>query len=137
MPRRQIDVVPHGAPLELARARAELDAGRRPARTSAAGGYARMESRFLLSTFGLLSPGKGIESMLEALPAIVERHPEVLYVVAGRTHPQIARREGEEYRLMLERLDPRPRARATTSSSTTASSRSTSWPTCSPRPTSS
>jgi hypothetical protein len=62
-----------------------------------------MESRFLLSTFGLLSPGKGIEVMLDALPAIVERHPEVLYVIAGRTHPQIARREGEEYRLMLER----------------------------------
>ena len=69
----------------------------------AAGGYARMESRFLLSTFGLLSPGKGIEVMLEALPAIVERHPEVLYVVAGRTHPQVARRDGEEYRSKLER----------------------------------
>ena len=41
--------------------------------------------------------------MLDALPAIVERHPEVLYVIAGRTHPQVARREGEEYRLMLER----------------------------------
>ena len=97
-----IDVVPHGAPLELGRARAELDAGRRP-RYVPPGGYKRMESRFLLSTFGLLSPGKGIELMLDALPAIVQRHPEVLYVVAGRTHPQVARREGEEYRLMLER----------------------------------
>ncbi len=97
-----IVVVPHGAPLELARARAELDGGRRP-RYVAAGGYARMESRFLLSTFGLLSPGKGIEVMLEAMPAIVERHPEVLYVVAGRTHPQVARRDGEEYRSKLER----------------------------------
>ena len=100
----KIDVVPHGAPTELAVARAELDAGRRPRyRTSAAGGYARMESRFLISTFGLLSPGKGIEVMLDALPAVVARHPEVLYVIAGRTHPQIARRKGEEYRLMLER----------------------------------
>jgi glycosyltransferase involved in cell wall biosynthesis len=99
-----IDVVPHGAPVELARARAELDAGRRSRYvTSAAGGYARMESRFLLTTFGLLSPGKGIEVMLDALPAIIERHPEVLYVVAGRTHPHVARRQGEEYRLMLER----------------------------------
>ena len=62
-----------------------------------------MESRFLFSTFGLLSPGKGIEVMLEAMPAIVERHPEVLYVVAGRTHPQVARRDGEEYRSKLER----------------------------------
>ncbi len=100
----KIAVVPHGAPTELAVARAELDAGRRPRYvTSAVGGYARMESRFLLSTFGLLSPGKGIEVTLDALPAVVERHPEVLYVVAGRTHPQIARRTGEEYRLMLER----------------------------------
>ena len=67
------------------------------------GGYEGIESRFLLSTFGLLSPGKGIETMLDAMPAIVAQHPEVLYVVAGRTHPQVARREGEEYRLMLER----------------------------------
>ncbi|HEX7526867.1 MAG TPA: glycosyltransferase, partial [Gaiellaceae bacterium] len=98
-----IDVVPHGAPLELARARKELDAGRRPRYvTSAAGGYAGMESSFLLTTFGLLSPGKSIEVMLDALPAIIERHPQVQYVVAGRTHPQIARRAGEEYRNMLE-----------------------------------
>ena len=41
--------------------------------------------------------------MIDALPAIVERHPEVLYLIAGRTHPQIARRQGEEYRFMLER----------------------------------
>ncbi len=103
-PNEKIDVIPHGAPTELGRARAELDAGRRPRYvTSAAGGYARMESRFLISTFGLLSPGKGIEVMLDALPAVVARHPEVLYVIAGRTHPQIARRKGEEYRLMLER----------------------------------
>ena len=100
----KIDVIPHGAPTELGRARAELDAGRRPRYvTSAAGGYAGMESRFLISTFGLLSPGKGIEVMLDALPAVVARHPNVLYVIAGRTHPQIARRKGEEYRLMLER----------------------------------
>ena len=100
----KIAVVPHGAPTQLGTARAELDAGRRPRYvSSAAGGYARMESRFLLSTFGLLSPGKGIEVMLDALPAVVARHPDVLYVIAGRTHPQIARRKGEEYRLMLER----------------------------------
>ena len=100
----KIDVVPHGAPIELGRARAELDAGRRPRYvTNAAGGYARMESRFLLTTFGLLSPGKSIEVMLDALPAIIARHPDVLYVVAGRTHPQVARRDGEEYRNMLER----------------------------------
>ena len=64
---------------------------------------ARASERFLLSTFGLISPGKGLETVIEALPAIVERHPEVVYTIAGRTHPDIAHREGERYRLMLER----------------------------------
>jgi glycosyltransferase involved in cell wall biosynthesis len=100
----KIEVVPHGAPTQLGTARGELDTGRRSRYVPAAvGGYERMESRFLLSTFGLLSPGKGLELMLDALPAVIERHPDVLYVIAGRTHPQITRREGEEYRLMLER----------------------------------
>jgi glycosyltransferase involved in cell wall biosynthesis len=99
----KIAVVPHGAPPQLATARAELDAGRAPRYvTSTLGGFEEMESRFLLSTFGLISPGKGLEVMLEALPAVIERHPETLYIIAGRTHPQVARRHGEEYRLMLE-----------------------------------
>ena len=100
----KVRVIPHGAPEALGAARAELASGRRPRYvTSSAGGYERIDSRFLLSTFGLISPGKGLEATIDALPAIVERHPEVLYVIAGRTHPQIARRQGEEYRLMLER----------------------------------
>jgi glycosyltransferase involved in cell wall biosynthesis len=100
----KIAVVPHGAPTELVTARRELDGGRKPRYVPAAGGgFARMESRFLLSSFGLLSPGKGLEGMIDAMPAVVARHPDVLYVIAGRTHPQIARRKGEEYRLMLER----------------------------------
>ena len=60
------------------------------------------DERFVLSTFGLISAGKGIETVIEALPAIIERHPEVVYVVAGRTHPDVAHREGERYRLKLE-----------------------------------
>ena len=63
----------------------------------------RARGRVTLSTFGLISPGKGLETAIEALPAIVERHPEVVYVIAGRTHPDVAHREGERYRLMLER----------------------------------
>jgi glycosyltransferase involved in cell wall biosynthesis len=100
----KIDVIPHGAPAQLARARGELDSGRRPRYVpSDVGGYRKMESRFLLSTFGLISPGKGLETMLDALPEIIDAHPEVMYVIAGRTHPQVALRKGEEYRLMLER----------------------------------
>ena len=103
-PDDKIRVVPHGAPVELGRRREEQAGGRRPLYvTPVPGGYERMQSRFLLSTFGLISPGKGIETAIAALPSIVERHPEVLYLIAGRTHPQVARREGEQYRLMLER----------------------------------
>jgi glycosyltransferase involved in cell wall biosynthesis len=91
----KIRVVPHGAPVALTR---EPSIGRQQSRS-----LDRLRSRFVLSTFGLISPGKGIESAIAALPAIVERHPEALYLVAGRTHPQVARREGEEYRLLLER----------------------------------
>lgn len=88
-----IRVVPHGAPTVLAQRAAEY-AARRDA--------AAKGERFLLSTFGLISEGKGLETVIEALPAIIERHPEVLYVIAGRTHPDVARREGERYRLTLE-----------------------------------
>lgn len=101
----KIRVVPHGAPVVLGRRRAEQAAGRRPHYVAPVpGGYERMQSRFLLSSFGLISAGKGLETAINALPSIVERHPEVLYLIAGRTHPEIARREGEQYRLMLERL---------------------------------
>ena len=93
----KIRVVPHGAPSRLT-ARAGLQTAR-----AEAGPYARTDGRFLLSTFGLISPGKGLETVIEALPSMIERHPEIVYVIAGRTHPDIERREGEAYRLMLER----------------------------------
>ena len=93
-PADKVRVVPHGAPTVLAR-RAAASAAVRAKNGSA-------EKRFVLSTFGLISAGKGIETVIEALPAIVERHPEVVYVVAGRTHPDVAHREGERYRLRLE-----------------------------------
>ena len=103
-PVHKIRVVPHGAPVQLGERRAEHAAGRRPFYlTPMPGGFEQLQSRFLLSTFGLLSPGKGLETAIAALPSIIERHPEVLYLIAGRTHPQVTRREGEQYRLMLER----------------------------------
>lgn len=58
----------------------------------------------VLLTFGLLSPGKGIEFMLRALPAVVERFPDLVYIVLGATHPNLVRENGEAYRLSLELL---------------------------------
>ena len=62
-----------------------------------------VEGRLVLLTFGLLSPNKGIELMLSALPAVVRAHPEVVYIILGATHPEVRRQEGEEYRLTLQR----------------------------------
>ncbi|MEJ5358988.1 MAG: glycosyltransferase family 4 protein [Desulfobacterales bacterium] len=62
-----------------------------------------VEGRKVILTFGLLSPGKGIEIMIEALPAVVRRHPEVVYLVLGATHPHVLREQGESYRLGLQR----------------------------------
>ena len=58
----------------------------------------------VLLTFGLLSPNKGIEFALRALPDIIREFPNIVYVVLGQTHPHLLRNEGEAYRLSLERL---------------------------------
>ena len=63
-----------------------------------------VEGRTVLLTFGLLGPGKGIEHVIQALPGIVAEHPNVVYLVLGATHPHLLEREGEQYRLSLERL---------------------------------
>ncbi len=61
-----------------------------------------LSKRKVLTTFGLLSSGKSIETTLEALPAIVQSHPEVMFLVIGKTHPEVVKSEGERYREMLE-----------------------------------
>jgi glycosyltransferase involved in cell wall biosynthesis len=96
-PDEKVRVVPHGAPSRLTARASASPSG------PTSGPYARTKDRFLLSTFGLISPGKGLETAIDALPALIERHPEIVYVIAGRTHPDVAYREGERYRLMLER----------------------------------
>ena len=63
-----------------------------------------VEGRVVLLTFGLLSPNKGIEYVLNALPAILAEFPEVVYICLGATHPNEVREQGEAYRLGLERL---------------------------------
>lgn len=95
VPERKLMVVPHGAPdrpyraPDLAKPRFGL-AGRK-----------------VLLTFGLLSPNKGLETMIEALPAILRDHPDTVYVIAGATHPHLIAREGERYREGLQALAAR------------------------------
>ncbi len=100
----RVRVVPHGGPTELlpkGNGRRRLRLPRRHADEPA---RSIDEDRCVLATFGLISPGKGIETAIEAMPAIIERHPKAVYVVAGQTHPEVAKQHGEEYRLSLERL---------------------------------
>ncbi|MFP4144039.1 MAG: glycosyltransferase [Phycisphaeraceae bacterium] len=62
-----------------------------------------VEGKKVMLTFGLLSPNKGIENVIEALPAIVKKHPDVVYIVLGATHPGVMAHSGEDYRLSLKR----------------------------------
>ena len=88
----KIDVIPHGVP--------DLPFGDPNYYKDSSG----TEGRMVLLTFGLLSPNKGIERVIEAMPRIVAEHPEAVYMVVGATHPHIRRREGDQYRLQLQAL---------------------------------
>jgi glycosyltransferase involved in cell wall biosynthesis len=88
----KIDVVPHGVPdLPF------LDPNFYKDRFG-------VEGKAVLLTFGLLSPNKGIENVIQALPQILSKHKNVAYIVAGATHPHILRREGDQYRASLQAL---------------------------------
>ncbi len=63
-----------------------------------------LEGHIILSTFGLLSRGKGIEYVIHALPEVIKKYPSLLYLVLGETHPVIRRSEGEKYRIELLKL---------------------------------
>ncbi|MCH8164878.1 MAG: glycosyltransferase family 4 protein [Planctomycetes bacterium] len=63
-----------------------------------------VEGKNVLLTFGLLGPSKGIERVIEALPAIIDRHPDTVYIILGATHPTLKRHQGEIYRLGLQQL---------------------------------
>lgn len=63
-----------------------------------------VEGKFVALTFGLLSPNKGIEHVLRAMPRIIEQSPDFVYIILGATHPNLLREQGETYRLSLERL---------------------------------
>jgi glycosyltransferase involved in cell wall biosynthesis len=92
VPGSKIDMVPHGVPdLPF------LDPNFYKDRFG-------VEGKAVLLTFGLLSPNKGIENVIQALPRILSKHSNVAYIVAGATHPHILRREGDRYRASLQAL---------------------------------
>jgi glycosyltransferase involved in cell wall biosynthesis len=64
----------------------------------------KLESKKVVLTFGFLSRNKGIETVIKALPAVVKKYPELVYMVLGKTHPAVLRHSGEEYRISLLRL---------------------------------
>ena len=85
-PARKVRIIPHGVP------KVDMTVNAR-AKT-----FLRLNGRLVLSTFGLIHRGKGIEYAISALPAIVDKEPRALYLVLGETHPEVRKREGESYR---------------------------------------
>lgn len=88
-PAEKIAVIPHGI---------HRSAYQEPAEFKRKLGFA---GRSVILTFGLLSPNKGLETVIDALPAILERKPDTAYVILGATHPHLLRSQGEEYREQL------------------------------------
>ena len=92
VPDQKIDVIPHGIPdMPFVDPNFYKD-------------QFQVEGKHVLLTFGLLSPNKGIEYALRAMPRILEHFPDTVYIVLGATHPNLVREQGEAYRLMLQRL---------------------------------
>jgi glycosyltransferase involved in cell wall biosynthesis len=86
IPKNKIHVVPHGIP-DTALQSSE------PFKKKL-----RLENKIILSTFGLLSEGKGIQYMIDALPSLVKKYPNIIYLIIGETHPVVRKNEGEKYR---------------------------------------
>lgn len=91
IPNKKITVIPHGVPDIV------FNSGEKLKRKK------RLQNRVVIGNINLLSPNKGIEYALEAVAAVAKSHPEILYLVIGRTHPKLVRTEGEQYRRHLMR----------------------------------
>ena len=92
VPEEKITVIPHGVPVFE---RKDRDALKRSY------GFA---GRKVITTFGLIGPSKGLEIGIKAVKELVGKHPEILYIIAGKTHPVLQKKEGERYREMLIKL---------------------------------
>lgn len=90
--KQKITVIPHGTHLVLHSNKQLLKIKN------------NLANKTVLSTFGLLSSGKGIATTLAALPAIIKKNPNVLFLIIGKTHPVVLKQEGESYRNMLENM---------------------------------
>ena len=90
IPKEKIEVIAHGTHLVSNNGKAILKEK-----------YG-LTGRKILTTFGLISSGKSIETTLDALPAIIKSNPEVLFLAIGKTHPEVVKSDGEKYRQMLE-----------------------------------
>ena len=88
----KIMFIPHGVPCCKTMSRKQLKVQH------------KLQGRTVISTFGLLSPNKGLEYGIEAVAQVVKKHPEVLYLILGQTHPGIKRESGESYREQLEAM---------------------------------
>ena len=87
-----VHVIPHGVPPTVPRGRQRTKE------------WLGLQDRSIISTFGLVSPRKGLEHMVRAMAAVVRTHSEALYVIVGKTHPELVRHEGEVYRAQLTAL---------------------------------
>jgi len=92
IPRKKINVIEHGFPVFDYNNHAQYKH------------KFHLEGHISMMTFGLLSRGKGIETAIRALPKVVEKFPNVVYLIVGKTHPKVVKVSGEEYRHFLKRL---------------------------------
>jgi glycosyltransferase involved in cell wall biosynthesis len=88
VPAEKIDLIPHGIPSVPFASQSKDRLG--------------VDGKSVLLTFGLLSPDKGIEYVIDAMPAVLARFPDAVYIVLGATHPHVKEQHGESYRHMLE-----------------------------------
>lgn len=91
LPESKIRLIPHGVPeLQFDHQQAKKDF--------------KLEAKKVLLTFGFISRNKGIETVLRALPSVIKKYPETLYIILGKTHPAVLKHSGEEYRIFLMKL---------------------------------